>query len=367
MTDPATPGSSTPVLSICVPTYNRAGCLPALLDSIVEDIARLPAPWTVDTIEVVVSDNASTDNTAEVISAYRTQLPHLVYVRHAENMGADRNFLAAVEAASGRWCWLMGSDDKVEAQALARVLAAGEAWPDHAGFSVNVAQYDPDLTVRMPLTVEPLDFTGDVDMAGAETIFETFGTSYGYLSAQVVRSDLWDAVCATGEPLEYLNAYVQVFVIGRMLQRVPRWGYVHQRCVGWRSGNDSFLDKGWVRRLEIDLLGYPAVAAGLFGKDSATAHSIRDQISARHAYGHYRWAKLRGESGASLHAAAQLLKTHLHDSPVYRRKLLPWIVLPGFAVSGIYRLYRSLLRDRVRARRLIRQRRGESRAVGQAG
>lgn len=348
-------------LSICIPTYNRAAYLPALLDSIDRDLDRLTAPWSREAVEIVIADNASRDETPAVAEQYRSRFSRLVYVRHPENLGADRNYLATVEAASGTFCWLMGSDDKVEDGAIARILDATREWHDFAGFSVNVAQYDSDFKERMPLSFEPLDFTQDVTITGAEEVFDAFGTSYGYLSGQVVRRDLWNAVCATGEQFSYLNAYVHVFVIGRMLQKVPHWGYVHQRCVGWRSGNDSFLDSGWVRRLEIDLVGYPAVADGLFGKNSATACSIRDQVAARHAYGHYRWAKLRGESDESLSAAAQLLRKHLSSSPVYRNKLLPWILIPNRAARVSYRLYRNLFLGRVRAHRLDRQKRGESR------
>ncbi|WP_333693851.1 glycosyltransferase, partial [Phaeobacter italicus] len=51
-------------LSICIPTFNRASYLRTLLASLAEDLHQLPWP-----VEVIVSDNASPDETAEVVAA----------------------------------------------------------------------------------------------------------------------------------------------------------------------------------------------------------------------------------------------------------------------------------------------------------
>lgn len=338
-------------LSICIPTYNRGLFIGELLDSIIAQSGNGCE------VEVVISDNGSTDHTQAVIDSYRDKIPGLVYYRAPENMGADRNFLKAVELASGDFCWFMGSDDKIEPGALRRVLDATLAWCDAAGFSVAMVPYDIDLRVRAPLGKGQVRHTGDVLVTGAAEIFRDFGMYLGFISAQVIRRDVWNAVCASGEQLNYLNAYVHVLVIGRMVQQVPAWGYIHMPCVGWRGGNDSFLDDGWVRRLEIDLLGYRAVTVALFGEGHPVVADIRDQLAEGHNLNQYRHAKLRGESAASLDRAAQLLRTHLASSPVYRRRLLPWILAPRWLTHGSYIAYRRVARPLVRRVRLIAERR----------
>jgi len=92
-----------PSLSICIPTYNRSKLLAELLDSII--LQNEPG------IEVVVSDDASPDDTADVVAFYTGKLPNLKYIRQDKNIGLDRNFRAVVEAASGDYVWLMGDDD----------------------------------------------------------------------------------------------------------------------------------------------------------------------------------------------------------------------------------------------------------------
>jgi glycosyltransferase involved in cell wall biosynthesis len=80
-------------------------------------------------IEVVVSDNASDDRTAEIASAYAGR-PDFRYVRRNENIGAERNFLEVVQAATGEYCWLLGDDEILEPAAIERLraLVNGEAF-----------------------------------------------------------------------------------------------------------------------------------------------------------------------------------------------------------------------------------------------
>jgi len=98
---------ATPLLTIAIPTYNRAERLARLLDSILVESKSLPWP-----LEVVVSDNASTDDTPQVVSAYLSR-GSIKYRRNPTNLGFDRNLAAVVGCADGEFVWLMGDDDRV--------------------------------------------------------------------------------------------------------------------------------------------------------------------------------------------------------------------------------------------------------------
>jgi glycosyltransferase involved in cell wall biosynthesis len=65
-----------PTLSLCIPTHNRARFLEYLLNRFLEWPA-LPFGY-----EIVVSDNASSDDTKEVVEKALARLPHLRYLRH---------------------------------------------------------------------------------------------------------------------------------------------------------------------------------------------------------------------------------------------------------------------------------------------
>lgn len=90
---------NTPLLSICIPTYNRAELLAKTLESIVEDETFL----NTDLVEVVVSDNCSTDSTRELVEEYVKRFPQKIfYNKTKENVGGDRNFRFALTLAKGK-------------------------------------------------------------------------------------------------------------------------------------------------------------------------------------------------------------------------------------------------------------------------
>lgn len=83
------------LLSICIPTYNRAEVLNACIKSIVTNKAFS------DAIEIVISDNSSEDNTEEICMRYVDKFPTVKYYKNPENIGGDRNFLMALSKATG--------------------------------------------------------------------------------------------------------------------------------------------------------------------------------------------------------------------------------------------------------------------------
>jgi abequosyltransferase len=84
------------LLSICIPTFNRAGILAASLDALMADIG--PS----DDVEIVVSDNASSDGTADVVAARVGRKPSISYWRNPTNIGLLANFCAGLRRAKGR-------------------------------------------------------------------------------------------------------------------------------------------------------------------------------------------------------------------------------------------------------------------------
>ena len=83
MTHPA-----TPLLSICVPTYNRSRYLASLLEGLVAQIGDFPHPF-----ELVISDNASTDDTPAVVCALLGPRCRSARLRHAgERSAATRTW-----------------------------------------------------------------------------------------------------------------------------------------------------------------------------------------------------------------------------------------------------------------------------------
>ncbi|MFB5269078.1 glycosyltransferase [Paenibacillus enshidis] len=113
-----------PLLSICIPTYNREGHLRACLDSIFSQIGAT------DLVEVVVSDNCSPDGTHDVAASFMRQNLNIRYVRNSENIGLDRNIIQAGEMARGTFLQLHGDDDYFLPGTLRVLLSTLHSHPD---------------------------------------------------------------------------------------------------------------------------------------------------------------------------------------------------------------------------------------------
>lgn len=93
------------LITIGIPTYNRAdGYLREALESAIRQ--------TYQNIEILVSDNCSSDHTETLVNSY--QDPRIVYVKHPQNIGAIRNYNFCLEQAKGEFFLLLHDDDLID-------------------------------------------------------------------------------------------------------------------------------------------------------------------------------------------------------------------------------------------------------------
>ena len=91
------------LLTISVPTYNGSKTISNMLDVLL--------PQCNSQVQVLISDNASTDNTKEIIENYCIKYPQIKYIRNGKNIGPDSNFLQCMELAEGKYTLLLSDDD----------------------------------------------------------------------------------------------------------------------------------------------------------------------------------------------------------------------------------------------------------------
>lgn len=97
-----------PLLSICIPTYNRViflkrTCALIFAQADEENLGRL---------EICISDNASTDNTRIVVNDFLMKYPQNVrYKINDKNYGTAYNIFEVLKMAHGEYLWCIGDDD----------------------------------------------------------------------------------------------------------------------------------------------------------------------------------------------------------------------------------------------------------------
>ena len=143
-------GTSSPVISICIPTFNRAAHLNNCLNSIAA--ATLQADNNgIDTtkFEICISNNCSTDTTENVVKAHEKRLP-IRYTKNSQNIGIARNFLNVVSMAKGEFCWLVGDDDLFLHDTVERCVRLIEEHPEIDHIYGNAYHLDTDYVAEFP-------------------------------------------------------------------------------------------------------------------------------------------------------------------------------------------------------------------------
>jgi glycosyltransferase involved in cell wall biosynthesis len=189
-----------PRLSICIGTYNRAKFIGETLDSIVAQLE--PG------VEIVIMDNASSDNTTEVVTQYLLRHPEIRYFRKQENTGFDRNYDEAVKYAKGEYCWLMSDDDLLSSGAIANVLSVLGGGDDL--IVVNSEVRNADLSIEVEDKVIKLDSDRIYREADRDNFFIGNAKYLSFIGCLVIRRAYWFSKIAS---VYYGTYFVHVGVV----------------------------------------------------------------------------------------------------------------------------------------------------------
>lgn len=108
-----------PRVSICIPTFNRASLLSQSLQRLADLIAE---HGVAEFVEVCVSDNASADDTALVISDFKNLFTNFRSTRLPVNTGFCGNLKSAIQLASCDRLVVFGDDDFILADTISLLL-----------------------------------------------------------------------------------------------------------------------------------------------------------------------------------------------------------------------------------------------------
>ena len=108
-------------VSICIPTYNRADYLQYAIASVEQQ--------TYNDWELIVCDDGSTDNTAEIMNSKGSDT-RIRYIRHPQNIGRSRNMRSGFDAAVGDYFIKFDDDDALTPEFLAKTVAVLDSHPE---------------------------------------------------------------------------------------------------------------------------------------------------------------------------------------------------------------------------------------------
>jgi abequosyltransferase len=178
------------LLTISIPTYNRAQMLDRQLKWIASDIVGYESYC-----DIIISDNCSTDNTEKIVEMWKSILSpqiSLRYYRNDENIGGMANIALCLLKASGKFVWSLGDDDAVQNGTISYLLSKIKRHSDLSVILLN--GFGRDLRTDKIITERFFDSTSDTLSTKSVSEFEhVLTTGMGgvlFISSAVYRTEL---------------------------------------------------------------------------------------------------------------------------------------------------------------------------------
>lgn len=287
------PKQIPPLLSICIPTYNRAANLDRCLHSILTQL-EVGAP-----VEVLVSDNASTDDTPDVVRRYSARYLCLTYSRNRENTGADRNIYHVMRLAQGSFIKMQGDDDYLVEGSLMPLIDIVKEHRDCGIIHIHTHNND-----RRVYTAE-----GAQAFLASSTIMSTF------ISGMIVRREDLERV---EQPDLFLDsAFNQMYLQYAILMKNPKFCVVNWSMFEFEGNQPSGYNFG-----EVVFRSYQSILNYFIGK-GLTADNLREEK--RRALFNFILPWYRGivanRFRTDLERFEDIFSEHYHDEPYYEQAL----------------------------------------------
>lgn len=141
--------------------------------------------------ELIIGDNASDDNTTELVESMRYRFPYLIYLRHRQNVGFARNMDSILRQACRKFVYILNDDDIVFEDALSLVLRLMNS---NDGIVATVGQY---LSLRKLDSSIQIDYSNAIATTIGKAQFPTLLDHLHLCDGHpVIRREIFDKHCA---------------------------------------------------------------------------------------------------------------------------------------------------------------------------
>lgn len=197
-----------PLVTIGVPTYNRSGLLARALGCLLEQDAA--------GVEIVVSDNASTDDTPAVLRDIAERHPTVRTFRHESGVPVPENFTTVLRNARGKYFMWAADDDDWDPRLVSTLASHLDASPGVALVAPE-AQYVTAEGSRLPFVAEGKPWYGATHATVEERLAAVIRHSYGNLIYGMYRREA--LLTGTGTVLDHWRSLNEIPVFLRVATR----------------------------------------------------------------------------------------------------------------------------------------------------
>lgn len=282
-----------PLLSICIPTYNRSANLDRCLNTILPQL-EAGAP-----VEVLVSDNASSDDTPDVVKRYADRYPFLKYSRNSENIGGDRNIYRVMRQARGKFIKMQGDDDYCEEGTLMPLIDIVRNHRD-CGI-IHIHTYNDDRRV----------YTAE----GAQAFLATATIMSTFISGMILRKEDLDQV---EQPELFLDSsFNQMYLQYAILMKNPKFCVVNWSMFQFEGNQPSGYNYG-----EVVFRSYQSILKYFIGK-GLTEDNLREEKMRSLFSFILPWYRgiIVNRYHTDISQFEDIFSEHYHDEPYYEQVL----------------------------------------------
>lgn len=169
------------LLSIAIPVYNGSNTIELALKNIINQLN--------DEFEIIISDNASTDQTPYIIKKYTDIYPNIKYFRNSENLGADENFDLALRRSTGKFIWFLGDDDIIMPGSVKRVISEILSHENIDYLFVNCSVWNYNFSVCRSERFIPIKT--DIFCDTADKFFTIIGVNAAVTPTTIIKKSFW--------------------------------------------------------------------------------------------------------------------------------------------------------------------------------
>ncbi len=168
---------SKPKISVVLPTYNRPDYIVLSLRSILNQKFK--------NFEILVLDDASTDNTEEVVLGFKDK--RIIYIKNKKNMGYAANIKKGFNMAQGKYIFMISDDDMIMNTTLFGEIAQVMDKTNAGYAQTGLVYYDKDH--YKPSVIDHVATKLIFEKPTPEIFYKTSNWHYGFMSGNVFRKD----------------------------------------------------------------------------------------------------------------------------------------------------------------------------------
>ena len=212
------------ILTIAIPTFNRSDLLKECLSCLVEQIQGQ--------VEVLVCDNASTDDTYFVCKKYEN-FSFFKYIKNESNIGPDGNFLNCLKYARGQYVQLLSDDDILLPGAVSRILDQITLHPGASILRVNCCSFYKSYN-STKLSAPAYSIKSSIIFNDKNDFLEFVGFSTVFMSTTIYSKNVFDSI---KKPSKFIGtSLLQTHIIFECLAINSLSIIIAETCVAARVG-----------------------------------------------------------------------------------------------------------------------------------